>query len=582
MPPNPPSAALARGDHENADDDDEFDLDADHGFSDPEDFADFEVFEDDDQDLEESINKLLPAKDRITPSRPRRHSSALFELDSQFLIPLSRTLSKSEIALPANLTFASVLALIIGLSIGSGIFASPGLVFAHAGSVGAALVIWVLAGLIAIAGGCCYSELGTMLPSSGGEFEYFMAAFGDLPAFLFSWTGATVTRPASVSIITLTAAEYTVRLMFYTRPADEALPLWLTKTTAIVFIIILTTLNCVSTKAGTTVQNIFTVLKLLSLCMIGAIGIYKLSQGAVVSGGDPLFLHSSTNAVDYALALAPALWAYDGWSNVNLVAGELKNVKRDLPRAITLGPLIVIGSYLLANIAYYAVLPTNVITASHAVAMSFGKETFGHFGAIVIPLIVVGSTLSASNASIFTGARLAHVSARAGHLPAYLGTIHSRHRTPFNSLMTQSTLSVLFVLIGDFKSLVNFYSMISWFFYLLAVLALFVLRRTQPGLERPFRVWTPVAVVFLASTLFLLINGAAGAPREAVGAIGFLASGVPPWYIVVRKKLGWEDLGIRMISPFRRLAERLPFVSVRPQGYTRSSSQEDGMEMEEN
>ncbi|KAI8587083.1 amino acid permease-domain-containing protein [Geranomyces variabilis] len=587
MPPNrPPSLLDAKSSQFSGtghnDYDDDFDLDADHGFGDPNDFADFGAFGDDDQDLEDSINALLPARDRTTPTRPRRHSSATFELGNQFFIPLSRTLSNREAALPADLTFASALALIISLSIGSGIFSSPGLVLAHAGSVGAALGVWLIGGLLfPIMGGCCYAELGTMLPSSGGEHPYLMAAFGDLPAFLFSWTGATVTRPASVSIITLIAAEYTVRLMFYARPADEALPLWLVRTTAVVFIGILTTLNCVSTKAGTRVQNLLTVLKLLSLCLIGAIGIYKLGKGAVVSEGDSLFQHSSTSPVDYALALAPALWAYDGWNNVNLVAGELRNPTRDLPRAITIGPTIVIAAYLLANIAYYAVLPTSVITASHAIAMSFGKEVFGHSGAIVIPLVVIAATLGASNASIFTGARLAHVSARAGHLPSFLGNIHARHRTPFNALVAQSALSVLFVLVGDFKSLVNFYSMIAWVFYLLAVLALLVLRRKQPGLERPFRVWNSVAALFLASTVFLLVTGAAGAPGEAVGAAGFLASGVPAWYIVVRKKLGWEELGSRMVAPFRRLAERLPWVTVRPQGYTRSSSQEDGMEMQE-
>ncbi|TPX57344.1 hypothetical protein PhCBS80983_g03916 [Powellomyces hirtus] len=525
-------------------DDHDFDLDAHADFDDGE-FGD-------DLDLEESINALLPEADRTGgPSRPRRQSSATFELDNQFLIPLSSTLSRSELALPADLTFLSALGLIIGMSIGSGIFASPGPVFAHAGSVGAALMVWLGAGLLAISGGMCYAELGTAFPSSGGEHPYLMAAFGDLPAFLFSWTGATVTRPGSVSIISIITAEYAVRLMYYNHPdpSSEALPSWLVKFMAVITILALTALNSMSTRAGTLVQNIFTILKLASLVVIGLIGVVKLARGHVV--GDPadgsenfnhssLFQGSSTSPGDYALALYSALWAYDGWNNLNLVAGELKNPSKDLPRAVTLGPLIVIICYLLANVAYYAVLPADTIANSNTIAMHFGRRVFGHVGAIIIPLIVVGSTLGASNASIFSGARVAYVSARASHLPSFLGKIHPRYKTPFNALLTQSTLSVVFVLFGSFTSLVTFYSMIAWLFYLLAVLALLVLRRSQPHLDRPYRVYTPVAATFLASVVFLLASSALAAPVQALGALAFVTSGVPVYWVVVRKKLGWD------------------------------------------
>ncbi|KAJ3020165.1 hypothetical protein HKX48_001217 [Thoreauomyces humboldtii] len=534
-------------------------------FNDLDDEGGFEYTADDydnaDLGLEDDINALLPVADRTRPATHNRTlSSGTFELDNQFLIPLSTTLSRAETSLPANLTFWSALALIVGMSIGSGIFASPGPVFAHAGSVGAALAVWAVAGGLAITGGMAYAELGTAFPQSGGEHPYLMAAFGHLPAFLFSWTGATVTRPGSVSIITFITAEYAVRLMYYTHPAEDPLPVWLVKFMALVCILGLTTLNCVSTRAGTVVQNIFTVLKILSLLVIGLIGVWQLITGGLTSptesidrpgtapsaaeegnfGHGKLFAGSSTSPGDYALALYSALWAYDGWNNLNLVAGELKNPSRDLPRAITIGPSIVIVCYLLANVAYYAVLPAAVIVSSNTIAMAFGKYAFGHAGAILIPLIVIGSTLGASNASIFTGARLAHVSSHAGHLPAWLGKIHPRYRTPYNALVAQSTLSCLFVFVGDFTSLVNFYSMIAWFFYLLAVTALLRLRFTQPDLVRPYRVWTPVAVVFLASVLFLLGSSVMGAPWTALGALAFLASGIPVWWVVVHKRLGWD------------------------------------------
>ncbi|KAI9099281.1 amino acid permease-domain-containing protein [Phlyctochytrium arcticum] len=489
-------------------------------------------------DLDDDINALLP-----------------FDFGAIHLIPLSSTLSKSETELPQNLTFWSGLAMIVGMSIGSGIFASPGPVFTFTKSVGAALSVWVLAGLLAVVGGLCYAELGTAIPSSGGEHPYLMRAYGSLPAFLFSWTGVTVTRPGSVAIITVICAEYTVRLILYAHPtaADDP-PSWLVKLIAICVIAGLTTINCVSTKLGTRVQDIFTILKLLSLLIIGAIGVVKLAEvgvGAANNSGKEgeshnfhnksIFQGSSDNAGDYALALYSALWAYDGWNNLNNVAGELRNPTRDLPRAITAGPLIVIVAYVLANIAYYAVLPAEIVRDSNTIAMDFGKRAFGHFGGIIIPLIVIGSTLGAANASIFSGARVAYVSARSAHAPAFLAKIHSKFRTPFNALLVQGTLSCVFIIFGNFTSLVNFYSMIAWSFYFLAVVGLVILRVQEPHLERPYRVWIVMPFLFLVVVIFLLTLSIREAPMEALYALAFTAVGLPFWYIVVRKGHSWES-----------------------------------------
>lgn len=277
--------------------------------------------------LDDDINSLLPPGDRLdSPSSARPHSapqtsSASFDFGNIHLIPLSSTLHKSETELAQNLGFWSGLALIIGVSIGSGIFASPGPVFMFTGSVGAALSIWILAGLLAITGGLCYAELGTAIPGSGGEHPYLMRAFGSLPAFLFGWTGVTVTRPGSVAIITVICAEYAVRLLLYAHPSADDPPSWLVKLIAILCITALTAINCVSTRLGTAVQDIFTILKLMSLLVIGTIGLVKLAEAGVGAGkgngaeGEShnfhhksLFEGSSTNPGDYALGLYSALW----------------------------------------------------------------------------------------------------------------------------------------------------------------------------------------------------------------------------------------------------------------------------------
>ncbi|KAJ3042692.1 hypothetical protein HDV00_006749 [Rhizophlyctis rosea] len=494
---------------------------------------------DDYEDDENALLQAEPASDGDDDSFSAGTPS--FDFDNVHAFPLASTLSKSETELAPNVSLWSGIALIIGMSIGSGIFASPGPVFSHAGSVGAALVVWVVAGLLAITGALSYAELGSMIPTSGGEHPYLMRAYGSLPAFLFSWTGTTVTRPGSVAIITVIFAEYVCRLIYFAHPVGTT-PAWLVKLIATVCIISLTAVNALSTKLGTAVQDVFTVLKLASLLVIGGIGVMRLVTGQSTSHNydHSLFAGSSTNGGDWALALYSALWAYDGWNTLNLVTGELKDSKTNLPKAIVAGPSIIIFCYLMANVAYYAVLPAEIVGKSTTIAMDFGKEVFGSIGGIIIPLIVIGSTFGAANASIFGGARVMWVSARHGHIPEFLGSIHPKRKTPVNALILQACLSVLFVMVGSFTSLVNFYSMIAWSFYLLAVLALLILRRSEPHAERPYRVWVGVPVVFCAVTIFLISFSVREAPGAAVGAALFMLSGVPLWYVVVRREVKWE------------------------------------------
>ncbi|KAJ3299394.1 hypothetical protein HK104_009095 [Borealophlyctis nickersoniae] len=360
------------------------------------------------EDLEGDENALLQRReDDDGISDTFSDGSISFDFGNIHAFPLASTLSKSDTNLPENVSLWSGLALIIGMSIGSGIFASPGPVFAHAGSVGAALGVWIMAGLLSLSGAVSYAELGAMIPESGGEHPYLMKAYGSLPAFLFSWTGTTVTRPGSVAIITVIFAEYVCRLIYFQHPVGAS-PAWLVKLIATICIVGLTAVNCLSTRLGTAVQDLFTILKLASLLVIGAFGLKVILSGQSRSHNydHSLFAGSSRNAGDYTLALYSALWAYDGWNTLNLVTGELKNSAKNLPRAIVAGPSIVILSYVLANVAYYAVLPAAVVGKSTTIAMDFGREMFGSVGSIIIPLVVIGATFGAANASIFGGARV--------------------------------------------------------------------------------------------------------------------------------------------------------------------------------
>ncbi|KAJ3223234.1 hypothetical protein HK099_001369 [Clydaea vesicula] len=336
-------------------------------------------------------------------------SRSEFDFDMH-AIPLSLTLNNLQTPdLNRTVTLFNGVSLIIGVMIGSGIFASPGSVLVYTKSVGMALTVWLLGGLLSMTGALCYAELGTMLPTSGGEHTYLLKAYGQLPAFLFSWTGITVTRPGSIAIISMVFAEYLCRLIFFNRTHD-AVPEWLVKLIAMTCIMTLTGINALSTKMGAFIQNLFTVLKLLSLFVIGITGVIFLMKHVTGKNSSAThhdfafsFNNSSENPGDYALALYSALWAYDGWNNLNLVTGELKNPGRNLPKAVLIGPAIVIVSYLFVNIAYYAVLPIEAIGKSSSIAMDYGKLVFGPIGGILIPIVVIGSTFGATNASVFTG-----------------------------------------------------------------------------------------------------------------------------------------------------------------------------------
>ncbi|TPX36388.1 hypothetical protein SeLEV6574_g08076 [Synchytrium endobioticum] len=509
-----------------------------------------------------------PSQPLSASSRPSKSplSSPSFDFGpiNPFNIPLSLSVpSRSDLALTVSLRNA--LALVVGMMIGSGIFASPGPVLKNTGSAGASLVIWITAGLLAMTGSLCYAELGTMLPTSGGEFPYLLRAFGSLPPFLFAWTGTLVTRPGSVAIIATVFGDYVGRLFYFGSPHGTA-PDWLAKLMAMICVTALTAVNAASVKVSLRIMDWSTVTKLLGILLIGLVGLASFGKfkDAADASSPNWFVGTTNDFGHHALAMYSALWAYDGWNNLNLVTGELQNPNRNLPRTLIAGPLIVVASYLLANIGYYSVLPADAVASSTTIAMDFGRTVFGNVGGLLIPLIVLASTLGAANAGIIGGARVSFVAARSGHLPHSLAVIHPTRRTPVTALLVQLAFSLLFILLGNYSSLVNFYSMIAWTFYLCAVLGLLQLRKREPDLERPFKVWLSAPIIFCCVVVFLIGFSIFEAPTEAIAAFAFLLSGVPFWYIVVKRDVLWDDLISYILCPvspilyiFRKISDKL-------------------------
>ncbi|KAF9431410.1 hypothetical protein BGZ76_000337 [Entomortierella beljakovae] len=476
------------------------------------------------------------------------------------IIPLSTSeaIDRQRGDLQKNVTFWNGLTLVVGVIIGSGIFASPGPVLYYSKSVGVSLIIWFVSGLLAFAGSLCYAELGSAMPSSGGgEHAYLNHAFGSLPAFLFSWTSISLLKPAGNAIICVVFAEYVVNIIAQSA-WDPTQPMrnWSNKLIAIACVLVLSGLNSISVSVGTRIQDLFTFIKVVTLLVIAISGFVVLAQKTSASHNfDHAFDGEEQPSLgDIALGLYSGLWAYDGWNNLNYVSTEMKNPTRDLPRVIFAGVPIVIIFYLLANTAYYAVLPQAVVMSTNTVAIDFGKQMFGNTGGVLFALCVACSCFGAANGSIFTGARVIYASAREGYLPKVFGKVNEKRRTPIAALGLQAVMTTIMILGGTFSTLVNFYSVAAWLFYLASIQGLLYLRYYEPNLKRPFRVWTIVPILFTFLGLFLFLMPFVRAPLESCLSMVIVFAGLPLWVIkeLVSGKKGsrWDDLKTKVMNSF--------------------------------
>ncbi|KAK3325268.1 amino acid permease-domain-containing protein [Apodospora peruviana] len=470
-----------------------------------------------------------------------------------------------------TLTYLNGLSLIVGLIIGSGIFSSPSQVNSNVGSPGASLIIWVIAGILAWTGAASYAELGGAIPLNGGSQVYLSKIFGELAGFLFTWVAVLVLKPGSAAIIAIIMGEYLVRA-FIGAEAETINP-WINKSVALVGLFLVTFMNCVSTRLGTRVNDMLMFLKFVALLGVTVIGIVVAATGFSYSGQANLdwkthewFEGTKMDASAWAVALYAGLWAFDGWDNTNYVVGEFRNPSRDLPRVIHTAMPLVIVSYILANIAYFLVLPLETINSSNTVAVMFGAKVFGPVGSLILALIVSASCFGALNSSTFTSSRLVYVAGKEGYIPALFGRIGSgtaemneslstvRTRswfakklarlvgdedkglffTPIPALSLNAALTAAYVLVGEFGTLLTFYGVAGYTFYFVTVLGLIVLRVKEPTLERPYRTWITTPIIFCCVSLFLLSRAVFAQPLQTLIVVAFVVAGVPVYFWRVR------------------------------------------------
>ncbi|ODQ68657.1 amino acid transporter, partial [Nadsonia fulvescens var. elongata DSM 6958] len=433
-----------------------------------------------------------------------------------------------------TLSWFNGVSLVVGMQIGSGIFSSPAAISIGAGSAGASLIVWILAGVLAWTGACCYVELGTMLPVNGSSQAYLSYIYGPMWSFLFSWMVVLLLKPGSAAIIAIVFGQYSQRAMIGDSTYGGFLASELMqKLLAIAGLSLITAINMMSPKSGAKSSNLFFVLKSVLIAIILCIGLYgsyfpPLSgpYTTTLSTSASLFEGTTDSFGKMAVAIYAGVWAYDGWDNVNYVAGELRHCNRDFPRIIHLAMPLVILSYLLINLSYYAVLTLDEVKQAKAIALEFTTKVLGGFAGQLVSLLIALSCVGSLNATVFTATRATFSAAQRGFLPKVFSRLNEgRANTPTNALMLNTVLTLIYVVAGAFRSLISLYGVASYTFYLMTVAGVLVLKYREPELQRSYRTWWITPIVFCGVALCLILRGIIEQPVQALVAYILMALG---------------------------------------------------------
>lgn len=438
--------------------------------------------------------------------------------------------AEAGVGLKKEIGLVSACGIIVGNIIGSGIFVSPKGVLENAGSVGLALLVWIITGLITAVGALCYAELGVTIPKSGGDYSYVKDIFGGLAGFLRLWIAVLVIYPTNQAVIALTFANYVLHPLFPTCLVPEGG----LRLLAGVCLLLLTWVNCASVRWATRVQDVFTAGKLLALALIIIMGIVQICKGQYY-WLEPRHAFEAFAPVDVgtvALAFLQGSFAYGGWNFLNYVTEELVDPYRNLPRAIFISIPLVTFVYVFANVAYVTAMSPQELLASNAVAVTFGEKLLGVM-AWIMPISVALSTFGGVNGSLFTSSRLFFAGAREGHLPSLLAMIHMQRCTPIPALLFTCLSTLLMLVTSDIYTLINYVGFINYLFYGVTVAGQIVLRWRQPHMARPIKVSLFFPVLYLLFWAFLLLFSLWSEPVVCGVGLAILLSGAPVYWLGV-------------------------------------------------
>ncbi|MGA2978411.1 MAG: amino acid permease [Terriglobales bacterium] len=438
-------------------------------------------------------------------------------------------------------------AVVVGTIIGSGIFLVPSEMMQAVGTARLVYLAWMAGGLLSFFGALTYAELGAMKPQAGGEYVYVHDAYGPLAGFLYAWTTFLIAKPASIATITtglVRILETFPVFSFFSQPilSHKSLshPLALTygQIVAIGATVLISWLNYVGVRRAGEFQFLFTLLKVAIILGIVAVG-FSYSGGTWTNFATE-FAGAKGGIAGFFAALVAALWAYDGWNDLNMVAGEIRNPQRNIPLSLIWGVATVGALYILVNAAVQYVLPAAVVAGSERPASDAVAMVLGRTGAGLVSAGMAVSMLVTLNGSVMSGARVPFAMARDGYFFKAMAEVHPRFHTPSVAIIVQCGLAVVLLLLGgSFRQFFSLAIFAEWMFYMITGSTVFVFRRCEPHIERPYRVWGyPVvpAVFVMVSAALLYYTFTDNLKSSAAGCLAILA-GIPVFYFFARRRL---------------------------------------------
>ena len=421
--------------------------------------------------------------------------------------------ANARLELSRDLGVSHASAVVVGTIIGSGIFLVPAEMMQAVGSAKLVYLAWIVGGLLSFFGALTYAELGAMRPQAGGEYVYVRDGYGPLAGFLYAWTWFVIAKPASVATIVTGLVRilgtFPVFSFFSSNVISTPFAVTWGQIFAIAAAILISLLNYIGVKKAGEFQLVFTLLKVAVI--LGIVVVCFGGTGNVAGRGwnnfSGTFAGARGGIAGFMAALVAALWAYDGWNDLNMVGGEVKQPGRNIPIALIAGVATVGVLYMLVNAGVQYVMPADAMAASARPASDAVARVLGHMGAAIVSVGIAISLLVTLNGTIMSGARVPYAVARDGYFFKALAEISPRFHTPSVALLVQAVLSILLLLVGaNFRQLFSLAIFAEWLFYMIAASTVFVFRWREPEAERPYRMWgyPVVPAVFVAVAFALL------------------------------------------------------------------------------